>query len=67
MPPPQQETAGKDLAQAKATFPALSASRPAAAALDALAAAMHDAPRWPDIDTCCAGCAHARQVVKRDR
>ena len=60
------KTAGKDLAQAKATFPALVGIEASRRRLDALAAAMHDALDGLDIDTA-ALAALARQVVERDR
>ena len=60
------KTAGKDLAQAKATFPALVGIEASRRRLDALAAAMHDALDGLDIDTT-ALAALARQVVERDR
>lgn len=60
------KTAGKDLAQAKATFPALVGMEASRYRLDALAAAMHDALDGLNIDTA-ALAALARQVVERDR
>ncbi|MBN8262285.1 MAG: polyprenyl synthetase family protein [Xanthomonadales bacterium] len=60
------KTAGKDVAQAKATFPALVGIEASRTRLDDLAATMRDALAGLDIDTT-ALAALARQVVERDR
>jgi farnesyl diphosphate synthase len=60
------KTAGKDQAQAKATFPALIGLDASKARLQELAAAMHDALQ-PFDDNAGALRALARQVVERDR
>lgn len=60
------KTAGKDAAQAKATFPALIGVDASRARLAELAAAMHDALRPLDEDAAALR-ALARMVVERDR